>query len=311
MRILVTGCAGYIGSMLCRFLVKEGYSVTGVDNFMYKNQYALTDLLDKHNFKVHSMDVRWGVGLKDLYQHHEVIIPLAAIVGAPACDKKLADSQAINQHAIEEMMKYLSPQQKVIYPNTNSGYGLGGERHCTEKSPLKPLTHYGKIKCAAEDAVLQHPNSVSLRLATVFGLSPRMRFDLMVNDFFAELYYNSSITIYEPNFRRNFVHIKDVARAFGHMIKGQFTGIFNVGYREMNMTKADLAHKIAKHLNVPSQLIKLGEGADPDKRDYIVSNDKIENTYFSFNHWLGEALDDLKAFCNIHTYEEVRKMSNL
>lgn len=311
MKVLITGCAGYIGSVLTRHLVQEGYSVTGVDNFMYNNQHAITDLLDKFNFKVHSLDVRWGVGLKDLYQHHDVIIPLAAIVGAPACDKKLADSQAINEHAIKDMMKYLSPNQKVIYPNTNSGYGISGEKRCTEKSPLEPISHYGKTKCAAEVAVLQHPNSVSLRLATVFGLSPRMRFDLMVNDFFAQFYYNSSITLFEPHFKRNFVHVKDVARAFQHMIKSNYTGVFNIGYREMNMTKGDLAHKIAKHLNIPPQLIKTGEGKDPDQRDCIVSTDKIENTYFTFSHWLGEALDNMKAFCEVHTYQEVRKMTNV
>lgn len=299
MRVLVTGCAGYIGSTLCSLLLRKNYTVIGVDNFLYKNRHIVYPFAGHGKFIFHEHDVRDINSMIPIYKNVDVIIPLAAIVGAPACDRRPLFAFEINQKAITDMMKHVSPNQKVIFPNTNSGYGTSGEELCTEESPLKPISHYGLTKCNAEKAVLESPNSVSFRLATVCGASPRMRFDLMLNDFAAKLFSKQELTLFEPNYKRNFIHVQDVARAFCHMIDNNRNGIYNVGNNFLNMTKIELAHKICDYYEVPKSLVKIGDGKDPDQRNYIVSNDKIMSTGFTPQYPLEWALWDIKVMCTL------------
>lgn len=317
MKILVTGAAGYIGSVLCKKLLDNNYTVTGIDNFMYGNQQAILSLLTYPKFKVMRGDVRKQHILSGLSQY-DVIIPLAAIVGAPACDKKPLDAMQINYHSIADLVSRLNKDQRIIYPNTNSGYGIQSEGECTEESPLEPISVYGKSKCEAEKAVLQHPNCVALRLATVCGVSPRMRFDLMVNDFTSQIYdclwwRQKELKIFEPNYRRNFVHIQDVARAFCHMVgRYDLKGVYNVGNPAANMSKLELVHKIADLLDCyPRDFIKIGEGEDPDKRNYVVSNEKILRTGFEFKHSIEQGILEAANINYLTTPEQRKLMSNV
>lgn len=310
MKVMVTGAAGYVGSVLCNTLVDRGHAVVGLDTFRYGNCAAVLPLLRSGLFAFHRVDVRDVGSVSRLAADCDVIFPLAAVVGAPACDRSPAEAQAVNADSVSSLVKTLSRSQRVCYPMTNSGYGVGGERECTEESPLRPLSLYGRSKAEAEQAVLDRGNSVSVRLATVFGLSPRMRFDLLVNEFTASLVHRGHLAVYEPGFRRNFVHVSDVCRAFRYLAFGARTGVFNCGLPDANLSKIDLAKRVCRAVGLPETAVEVGDGADPDKRDYVVSSDRLLGAGFAFATGLDEGVAEVAAFCRHVTPGEIASMRN-
>ena len=275
-KVLITGGAGYLGSTLSEHLLDKGYAVTVIDNLLYK-QLSLLHLFKKENFKFILGDVRNTDLLLEQVRTHDVVIPLAAIVGMPACKANPQLTVDVNFKQIENIVNVLRADQKIILPNTNSQYG-SSDQIITEESPFKPLSLYAQTKCDAEDAVLGKGNGVALRLATVFGVSPRMRQDLLVNDFVYKGLVDGYLVLFEAHFKRNYIHVQDIAQTFEFMIrnydkcKGQ---AFNVGLSTANLSKLELAKKIKEHL--PNLVIKQDEfKEDFDKRNYIVSNNKIE-----------------------------------
>ena len=278
--ILVTGGAGYLGSIAVPYLLEKGHSVTVLDSFMF-GQNSLMNCCENEKFNVVRGDARDERVLKDLVKNVDVVIPLAALVGAPLCSRDKIGTETINRDAIGTLKNLLSKDQKILIPITNSGYGIGEKGiYCTEESPLRPLSHYGRTKVEAEEIAMTHENCISLRLATVFGASPRMRLDLLVNDFTYRAVYDRVIVVFEGHFMRNYIHVRDVARAFEHAIDNFDTmksETYNVGLSDANLSKLDLCAKIKEQIPKFTYLeAPLGE--DPDKRDYIVSNDKIEAT---------------------------------
>lgn len=280
--ILVTGGAGYLGSILVPELLKLGHKVTVLDNFMFK-QNSLLECCVHENFNVIRGDARDEDTLKPLLKDADYIIPLAALVGAPLCNRDKIGTVSTNRDAVASVAKLTSKGQRIIYPCTNSGYGVGQKGiYCTEETPLNPISLYGKAKVEAERILLGRGNSVSLRLATVFGMSPRMRIDLLVNDFTYRAVKDRFVVVFEGHFKRNYIHIRDVARAFIHAIDNFETmknEPYNVGLSDTNLSKLELCAKIKEH--VPDFVyLEAPIGEDPDKRDYIVSNEKIERTGF-------------------------------
>lgn len=318
MKIVITGGAGYIGSILVEEIFKHNDilnspNVVIIDNMLYK-QDSLFHFCSNKNFRILNADVNSKEALDELIDA-DFVIPLAAIVGFSACDKDVQLSHRVNTAQLEKILYYKNTYNndlKVIFPNTNSGYGnKDGSLYCTEESPLEPLTNYGVQKCRAEDTVILNMNGVSLRLATVFGASPRMRLDLMVNDFVYKAITDGYIILFENQFKRNFVHVRDVARAFIFMInnydfcKGQ---IFNLGLSNENLTKLELAERIK--LQVPNFEIMLKDfKTDPDKRNYIISNDKIEKLGYKTIHSLDDGIEELIKLYTIIS-ANIKKYSN-
>lgn len=280
--ILVTGGAGYIGSILVPEFLRVGYKVTVLDNFMYR-QNSLLECAASANFEVLRGDVRDEGILKEPLRKADYIIPLAALVGAPLCNRDKVGAVSINRDAVASIAKLVSKDQRIIIPTTNSGYGIGQKGvYCTEKTSLNPITLYGKVKMEAEKIVLDRGNSISFRLATVFGMSPRMRIDLLVNDFVYRAVKDRFIVVFEGHFKRNYIHIRDVAMAFIHAMNNfdkMKNEPYNVGLSEANLSKLELCAKIKEQI---SDFVYLESpiGEDPDRRDYIVSNEKIEKTGF-------------------------------
>jgi nucleoside-diphosphate-sugar epimerase len=280
-KVLVTGAAGYIGSTLVPALLEAGYSVTAVDNFMY-DQDSLAAVCYHPALSLVRGDVRSVDVMRPLVKDADIIIPLAALVGAPLCDRDPIAATTTNKDAIVNMLPWLSRDQMVLLPITNSGYGIGeAGKYCTEETPIRPISLYGRDKVAVEQILLErHPSAISFRLATVFGISPRMRLDLLVNDFTYRAYTDRFIVLFESHFKRNYLHVRDVARAFLHGIEhfdAMKGGPYNVGLSDANLSKRELCERIQAHL--PSFVfIESAIGTDPDKRDYIVSNEKIERT---------------------------------
>jgi len=280
--VLVTGGAGYIGSILSEFLLDLGFKVTVLDNFMYK-QASLNHLCHNPRFNVVNGDIRNLAHIQPLLKDADVIIPLAALVGAPLCNKDMVGADTTNKEAIFMMLDKISKEQRIIMPTTNSAYGSGDENNfCTEESPLSPISKYAIDKVVVEQMFMQRENSISYRLATVFGMSPRMRTDLLVNDLTYRAVNDGYVVIFEGHFKRNYIHVRDVCDAFIHAIynfdtmKGQ---IYNVGLSSANVSKLELCEIIKKH--VPGFSIVEGEiKKDPDQRNYIVSNAKLEATGF-------------------------------
>lgn len=276
-KVLITGGAGYLGSTLTEHLLNEGYTVTVLDNLMY-DQVSLLHLFKRDSFRFELGDVRNKELLQKLVRDHDVIIPLAAIVGMPACKANPELTVAVNYQQVVDIIQVLRDDQKLILPNTNSQYG-SSDSIITEESPFRPLSLYATTKCDAENAMLANGNGVSLRLATVFGVSPRMRLDLLVNDFTYKSLVDGYLVLFEAHFKRNYIHVQDIARTFQFIIenydkcKGQ---AFNVGLSTANLSKLELAEKIKEH--VPSLVIKQDNfKEDFDKRNYIVSNAKLES----------------------------------
>jgi nucleoside-diphosphate-sugar epimerase len=276
MKVLITGGAGYLGSNLTRHLLEAGYSVTVLDNLMY-DQVTLLHLFGNPKFQFELGDVRDKKLLQELVGLNDVIIPLAAIVGMPACKANPDLTIAVNYQQVADIVEVLRDDQKLILPNTNSQYG-SSDSIITEESPFNPLSLYAKTKCDAENTMLANGNGVSLRLATVFGVSPRMRTDLLVNDFVYKSVVDGYLVLFEAHFKRNYIHVQDIARTFQFIIenydrcKGH---AFNVGLSTANLSKLELAEKIKSH--IPSLVIKQDDfKEDFDKRNYIVSNEKLE-----------------------------------
>ncbi len=294
-RILVTGGAGYVGSILVPALLEQGYKVTVVDSLLF-NQSSLLDCCPNRNFDFVRGDICNEGLMSTLVPEHDIIILLAALVGAPACKVSPSLTNLVNYEAHMNIINKISPAQMILFPNTNSGYGVGEkDDFCTEETPLNPISEYGITKVAVEKELLERGNAVTFRLATVFGASPRMRMDLLVNDFTYRAYKDRFIILFEEHFRRNFIHVRDVAKAFifgiSHydQMKGQ---AFNVGLSSANLTKRQLCEKIKEH--VPDFYIHSAPvGEDPDKRDYIVSNDKIESVGWKPDHSLDDGIIEL------------------
>ena len=282
MKILITGGAGYLGSVLTPTLLALGHEVTILDNF-YFNQNSLLDCCQYEKFQVVRGDCRDETIVKPLVARADLIMPLAALVGVPLCNTDAMATQTTNQGAVEMLCRLAGRQQWLIMPVTNSGYGVGEKgKFCTEDSPLRPLSTYGVTKVKAEEAVLARENSISFRLATVFGMSPRMRMDLLVNDFVYRAVHDRAVVVFEGHFKRNYIHIRDVARAFLHGIAhfDQMKGKpYNVGLDDANLSKLELCAVIQKHLP-KFVFVEAPIGEDPDKRYYIVSNARIAATGF-------------------------------
>lgn len=295
LKILVTGGAGYLGSTLVPELLAKGHAVTVVDNFLF-GQASLSHVCHHEKFDMHRGDVRDADFMGPFYKDADVIIPLAALVGMPLCKRDPWAATSVNRDAIVSMLKGLSDDQRVLYPNTNSGYGVGEEgKFCTEESPLRPISLYGKDKCESEDAVLSRENGLTFRLATVFGMSPRMRLDLLVNDFVYRAVNDSAVVLFEAHFKRNYIHVRDVAKAFMHGIEN-FEAMkgkpYNVGLSSANLSKKELCEKIQEY--VPRfQFLEAPIGEDVDKRDYIVSNERIEAAGWSPDHDLDRGVPEL------------------
>lgn len=293
--VLLTGGAGYIGSLLTPELLARGFRVTIVDNFMFK-QVSLGHTLAHPNLELINGDIRDESLMKAQITKADIIIPLAALVGAPLCNKDPIAAETVNLKAPFSMLKMTSPAQRILMPTTNSAYGKGGaDNFCDENSPLFPISSYAKHKMEVEKALMDRENSISFRLATVFGISPRMRLDLLVNDFVYRAVYDRFIVLFEAHFRRNYVHVRDVTSAFMFgldnyaRMKGQ---VYNVGLTEANMSKMQLCLHIQKHLP-KFTIMESAIGQDPDQRDYLVSNKKIEALGWKTNHGLDVGIKEL------------------
>lgn len=280
MKILITGGAGYIGSTMVPRLLEQGHEVTVLDTFE-RGTTELAAVCANENFVPVKGDARDTRLLDELVPQADVLIPLAALVGAPLCKLDPIAAKTLNQDAVVDLVKRTSKDQKVVFPVTNSGYGIGESgKFCTEESPLNPISLYGITKVEAEKAVLDNGNGVTLRLATVFGMAPRMRLDLLVNDFTWRAVTDRAVVIFEGHFKRNYIHVRDVVKGFEHAIENFDTmrgQAYNLGLSDANLSKIELCQKIQKH--VPSFVyLEAPIGEDPDKRDYIVSNEKVEAT---------------------------------
>jgi len=294
-RVLVTGAAGYLGSVLCEHLLDAGYRVTALDSLMY-GQNSLFHLCANPAFDFIEGDVRNEDLMQRLIKDADVIIPLAAIVGAPACKRDPGMTKSVNLEAVQLINRLRSPQQFVVYPNTNSGYGAStGDTYCTEDTPLDPISLYGQTKVQAELELLESPNAITLRLATVFGTSPRMRLDLLVNHFVYTAITDGYLVIFEKDFKRNYVHIRDVADCMIYCIQNaeKMAGQpYNVGLDEANLSKEELALKVKEY--VPNFYIHFAPiGSDPDKRNYIVSNQRLREAGFEAKRTLDDGIKEL------------------
>ena len=301
-RILVTGGAGYLGSTLVPELLAAGHEVTVVDNFMY-SQNSLAHVCANPKFKVVRGDIRIESLMLPLIREAEIIIPLAAYVGAPLCARDPVGATTVNHDAIAMMLKNVAQEQYVLMPTTNSAYGSGDKNNfCTEESPLKPISQYAIEKVEVEKKLMRHANAISLRLATVFGMSPRMRVDLLVNDFTYRAVHDRFVVLFESSFKRNYIHVRDVAGAFMHAIanrekmRGQ---IYNVGLSDANVSKRELCEAIARQVK-GFTFLEAPVGKDPDQRNYIVSNAKIEATGWRPKFSLDAGIEELvKGFTMI------------
>ncbi len=294
-KVLVTGGAGYLGSILCGYLLNAGYEVTVIDNLLY-GQHSLFHYCADPKFDFVFGDARDEKTMKHLIQKADVIIPLAALVGAPLCDRDPWAARSTNLDAIKLILQLRSSNQLVVYPTTNSGYGAkSGDVYCTEETPLEPISLYGQTKSEAERAVLANPNTITLRLATVFGMSPRMRLDLLVNHFVYASITDGYLVIFEKDFKRNYIHIRDVAECFIHCIRNSEKMVgrpYNVGLDTANLSKEELALKVKEY--VPDFFIHFSEvGSDPDKRNYIVSNQRLREAGFEAKRSLDEGIREL------------------
>ena len=304
MKILVTGGAGYLGSVLVPTLLQEGHEVTVLDSFLY-HQASLLEVCHHPGLTILRGDVRDERLLSKALASADVILPLACLTGAPLCERDPVQARQVNLEAVLAILKGRRRGQRVIFPTTNSGYGVGQEGiHCTEETPLRPISTYGRLKVEAEKAVLEAGDSVTLRLATAFGVSPRMRLDLLVNDFVYRAVTDGCLILFQAHFKRNFIHVRDIARAFLHVMKNfeKMKGQpYNVGLSDANLSKKELCEEIKKQ--IPRFYFTEAEvGEDPDQRNYIVSNEKIERSGFNPKVSLPQGIGEL-----IKGYQVIRR----
>jgi nucleoside-diphosphate-sugar epimerase len=308
-KILIIGGAGYIGSILTKYLLEKNYSVSVFDNFYYK-QNSLMDCLSYKKFKLYLGDVRDLKTINTIISKYDIIIPLAALVGAPICSKLPKISKEINFDSCLNIIKNKSSSQRLIMPTTNSAYGSGNKNNfCDENSKLKPLSNYAKQKVKLEQILMEKKNVTSLRLATVFGAAPRMRMDLLVNDFVYKAYNDNVLVLFEGHFKRNYIHVKDVARCFHFCIENSKTKneIFNVGLSTANLSKKELAEKIKKQVK-SLNIIEKAFTKDPDQRNYIVSNEKIEKLGFIPKQNIDDGIKELLilySFLHLNNYKNI------
>ena len=293
--ILVTGGAGYLGSTMVPNLLQAGHKVTVLDNFMFK-QASLNHVCHNPNFNIAKGDIRVESTIAPILKKADIVIPLAALVGAPLCNMDPVGASTINHDAILLMLKLMSKDQYILMPTTNSAYGTGDANNfCTEESPLRPISLYAQEKVKVEKVLMERENAISFRLATVFGMSPRMRIDLLVNDFTYRAVYDRFIVLFESSFKRNYVHVRDVSRVFLHGIdnfatmKGQ---IYNVGLSDANVSKKELCDRIKQYCP-EFVIIDAPVGVDPDQRNYVVSNEKLEKTGFKTSMSLDDGIKEL------------------
>lgn len=299
MRVFVTGAAGYLGSIMVPRLLAAGHSVLALDNFMYR-QLSLLECCNHPCFELVRGDARDSDAIRRCVTKSDAIIPLACLTGAPLCKSDPVGARTLIIDGVQEILRCRSPQQPIVYPTTNSGYGIGEVgKFCTEETPLRPVSLYGKLKAEVEQILLDAGGVITLRLATVFGVSPRMRTDLLVNDFVFRAVKDRFIVLFEADFKRNYLHIRDAADAFAYCLEN-FARMkdqpYNVGLSSANLSKRELCAEI-KTL-IPGLFVTESQiGEDPDKRDYIVSNDKIEAAGFRANRTLSEGIVELvKAY---------------
>lgn len=304
-KILITGGAGYIGSVLTELLLSKNYQVDVLDNFSLR-QLSLLHLCNNSNLNIIQGDVTDSLFLSSIIKQYDIIIPLAAIVGAPACDANKELATKVNFEQIKTIVDNMLPTQKLIMPNTNSQYG-SSDKIITEDSAFNPLSHYAKTKCDAENYIINSGNGICLRLATVFGASPRMRTDLLVNDFVYKSIVDGYLVLFEGSFKRNYIHVKDIAETFLFCIENydkMNNDVFNVGLSEANLSKLELAHAIKKH--IPSLVIKEDDFKnDFDKRNYIVSNEKLESYGWNPKYNIDYGIEEL-----IKAYKMIIKHNN-
>jgi nucleoside-diphosphate-sugar epimerase len=295
MRVLVTGGAGYIGSVLVPLLLADGYDVTVLDSFMY-GQTSLLECCGNSRLSIVRGDVRDRRALAPLVAKADAVLPLACLTGAPICAREPEAARAINHDAVRAIVEAMSPDQALVFPSTNSGYGIGQPGiHCDEETPLSPISHYGRLKVDLEAALLDTGRYVTFRFATLFGVSPRMRLDLLVNDFTYRAVVDRFIVLFEPHFKRNYLHVRDAARAFLFALENydRMKGRpYNVGLSDANLSKWELCELIQRH--VPDLFFTSAEvGHDPDQRNYIVSNQRIEAAGYKTSLTLDEGVDEL------------------
>ena len=295
MKILLTGGAGYLGSTMVGYLLDSGFDVTVLDNFMFQ-EASLNQYCENPNFNVVNGDIRVPDILAPLLKNADVILPLAALVGAPLCSKDPVGAKSTNHDAVIAMLDLVSKNQIIMMPTTNSAYGSGGQNnYCDENSPLNPISSYAIEKVEVEKRLMERENSLSFRLATVFGMSPRMRLDLLVNDFTYRATRDKAVVLFESHFKRNYIHVRDVSRAFLHGLKNWDTmrgETYNVGLSSANVSKKELCEVIQKYVDgfifVEEKFAK-----DPDQRNYIVSNDKLEATGFTPKYSLDKGVEEM------------------
>jgi len=306
MKILVTGAAGYIGSILVPTLLQRGYEVIALDSFLY-NQTSLLDCCNNNKLTIVRGDARDRELVSQNLKKCDAIFPLACLTGAPLCAKDPVGAQTTNFDAVKMILELRSKNQLVIFPTTNSGYGIGQKGvMCTEETPMNPVSLYGRLKVDIEKLILESGNSITLRLATAFGISPRMRLDLLVNDFTYRAVTDHFVVLFEAHFKRNYIHVRDIAKAFIHCLEkfDAMKGLpYNVGLSDANLSKLELCEEIKKQ--VPNfWFIESEVGEDPDKRDYIVSNARIEKTGFKPDVSLKSGIGELiKGYQIIHRSE--------
>lgn len=304
MKILVTGGAGYIGSILVPQLLQNGFEVTVIDNFMY-HQASLLNCCNNEKLVIINGDSRNKELVAEELKKVDIVIPLACLTGAPLCSKDPLGAKSTNFDAINMLLELRTKRQWIIFPTTNSGYGVGEKGNfCTEETPLRPVSLYGKLKVEIENILLQEENTITLRFATVFGISPRMRLDLLVNDFTYRALNDRYLVLFEASFKRNYLHVRDAAAAFIFCIEN-FESMrgepYNVGLSEANLSKLELCQKIQKF--IPNfYFVESPIGEDIDKRDYVISNEKIEGRGFRTKMSLENGIKEL-----IKGYQVVRR----
>jgi len=304
-KVLITGGAGYIGSVLTELLLSKGYKVTVLDNLCLR-QISLLHLAHDENFNLIEGDATDEKLLKSLLPNYDIIIPLAALVGAPACENNKELATKLNFEQIKHIVDNLSVDQQLLMPNTNSQYG-SSEEIITEESPFNPLSHYAKTKCDAENYIRENGNGVCFRLATVFGASPRMRTDLLVNDFVLKALVDGYLVLFQSHFKRNYIHVKDIANTFLFGIenyKEMNNNVFNVGLSSANLSKLELAQKIKEYLT-NLVIVENDFTSDFDNRNYIVSNEKLENLGWQPKYNLDSGIKEL-----LKAYKMIVKHSN-